>query len=65
MPARKSEAVWNGTLKEGAGRVSFGSKVYEGPYTFAGRFEDGTGTNPEENLAQIRGKPTCADKQIR
>ncbi len=51
MPARKSEAVWNGTLKEGAGRVSFGSKVYEGPYTFAGRFEDGSGTNPEELIA--------------
>ena len=28
--------------------MRLGSGMYEGPYTFASRFEDGTGTNPEE-----------------
>ncbi len=48
MPARKSEAVWEGTLKKGKGTMTVGNKVYEGPYSFASRFEQGTGTNPEE-----------------
>lgn len=48
MPVRKSEAVWNGTLKDGQGTVKVGDGVYEGPYTFASRFEEGEGTNPEE-----------------
>ncbi len=48
MPVRKSEAVWNGTLKEGKGTVKVGDGVYEGPYSFASRFEEGAGTNPEE-----------------
>ena len=25
--------------------------AYEGPYSFSSRFEDGTGTNPEELIA--------------
>lgn len=28
--------------------MKFGSKAYEGSYTFASRFEEGSGTNPEE-----------------
>ena len=28
--------------------MKFGSGAYEGSYTFASRFKDGTGTNPEE-----------------
>jgi osmotically inducible protein OsmC len=35
-------------LKEGAGTMKVGSGAYEGPYTFASRFESGPGTNPEE-----------------
>lgn len=46
MPIRKSSAKWNGTLKEGNGVVKFAD--YEGPFTFASRFEEGDGTNPEE-----------------
>jgi osmotically inducible protein OsmC len=46
MPVRNGEAVWEGNLREGKGTVKFGP--FEGPYTFASRFEDGTGTNPEE-----------------
>ena len=46
MTTRKASAVWNGTLKEGKGKMSYGA--FEGAYTFASRFEEGEGTNPEE-----------------
>jgi len=48
MPVRKSEAVWHGTLKEGGGRLRLASGLYDGPYTYSSRFEEGAGTNPEE-----------------
>jgi len=48
MPVRKSEAVWRGTLKEGSGTMKLASGLYEGPYTYSSRFEEGAGTNPEE-----------------
>ena len=48
MTTRTSVAEWKGTLKEGAGTMKLGSGAYEGPYTFASRFESGPGTNPEE-----------------
>jgi len=31
--------------------MRLGSGAYEGPYSFASRFESGTGTNPEELIA--------------
>ncbi len=48
MPVRKADAVWEGNLKEGKGRMKFGSGAFEGAYSFSSRFEEGTGTNPEE-----------------
>jgi osmotically inducible protein OsmC len=48
MPARKASAVWEGDLKAGKGKMRLGSGAYEGPYSFASRFEEGKGTNPEE-----------------
>jgi osmotically inducible protein OsmC len=51
MPTRTSSARWQGTLKDGSGTVSLGSGAYEGAYSFVSRFEDGTGTNPEELIA--------------
>lgn len=51
MPNRKSEAQWEGNLKDGKGTMRLGSGAYEGSYTFASRFEDGKGTNPEELIA--------------
>lgn len=48
MTTRTSSAEWKGTLKEGAGTLKLASGAYEGPYTFASRFESGPGTNPEE-----------------
>jgi lipoyl-dependent peroxiredoxin len=50
MVARRSEAEWRGALKDGAGEVKLGSGAFRGNYSFASRFEDGTGTNPEELL---------------
>jgi osmotically inducible protein OsmC len=46
MSVRKVQSVWNGTLKEGSGNMNITG--YSGPFTFASRFEDGKGTNPEE-----------------
>jgi len=50
MAVRTSSAEWKGTLKEGAGTMKLASGAYEGPFTFASRFEEGKGTNPEELL---------------
>jgi osmotically inducible protein OsmC len=50
MPTRSAEAVWNGSLMEGKGRISLGSKSFEGAYDWKGRTGDGAGTNPEELL---------------
>jgi osmotically inducible protein OsmC len=48
MPQRSASALWEGDLKAGKGRMRLGSGAYEGPYSFASRFEQGPGTNPEE-----------------
>ena len=48
MAVRNAEAVWEGNLQEGEGSVKLGSGAFEGKYSFASRFEEGTGTNPEE-----------------
>lgn len=48
MPVRKAEAVWEGNLSKGSGRMKLGSGAFEGEYSFSSRFEDGRGTNPEE-----------------
>jgi lipoyl-dependent peroxiredoxin len=48
MATRNGSAVWEGTLKGGKGTMKLGSGAYEGPYSFSSRFENGTGTNPEE-----------------
>lgn len=51
MPVRTSEARWDGTLREGHGVMKLGKNGWEGPYSFASRFEEGQGTNPEELIA--------------
>lgn len=51
MPVRKAEAVWEGNLLKGHGRMKFGSGAFEGAYSFSSRFENGPGTNPEELIA--------------
>ncbi len=51
MAVRSAEAEWKGTLREGAGKMKLGSGAYEGSCSFASRFEEGKGTNPEELIA--------------
>jgi len=48
MPTRNADARWQGDLKSGKGTMKLGSGAWEGPYSFASRFESGSGTNPEE-----------------
>jgi len=49
---RKAKAVWRGTGRAGSGTLSTDSGVLdETPYSFKTRFENETGTNPEELIA--------------
>ena len=48
---RSAKAEWNGNLTAGKGRVTLESGAFEGSYDFSSRFEDGSGTNPEELIA--------------
>jgi osmotically inducible protein OsmC len=50
MPTRNAHARWEGGIKEGKGQVDFGNGAFKAAYSFASRFEDGKGTNPEELL---------------
>ena len=49
---RTASAVWKGNLKDGKGTVSSESGILKDtPYSFKTRFENGSGTNPEELIA--------------
>lgn len=49
---RNATAVWNGTGKEGTGKLTTASTVLQDTqYSFNTRFADGVGTNPEELVA--------------
>lgn len=49
---RHATAHWEGSLKEGAGKLTTQSTVLNNTqYSFKTRFEDGNGTNPEELVA--------------
>jgi osmotically inducible protein OsmC len=50
MPTRTANAHWDGDFKRGGGTVAVESGAFSGPYNFSGRFERGSGTNPEELL---------------
>ncbi len=51
MPVRTSKAQWEGSIQEGKGTMQLGGGAWEGPYSFSSRFEEGSGTNPEELIA--------------
>ncbi len=51
MATRTAQAEWRGDLISGEGSIKTGSAALEGPYSFASRFENGAGTNPEELIA--------------
>ena len=49
---RNASAIWNGDLKSGKGTISTHSgTLSSAQYSFKSRFEEGTGTNPEELIA--------------
>jgi lipoyl-dependent peroxiredoxin len=51
MAVRSSEAQWEGTLKDGKGRFWTESGEVSGVYSFSTRFEERSGSNPEELIA--------------
>ncbi len=52
MPVRSGNAEWKGDLKSGNGVLATQSGALNGmAYNFSSRFEEGTGTNPEELIA--------------
>jgi len=49
---RTATAVWNGSGKEGTGKLTTQSTtLQQTQYSYKSRFEEGTGTNPEELIA--------------
>jgi lipoyl-dependent peroxiredoxin len=48
MAVRTANARWDGAFQDGSGTMAFGSGAFEGQFSYASRFEDGPGTNPEE-----------------
>jgi osmotically inducible protein OsmC len=50
MPTRRAHARWEGSIKGGKGSLELGSGACKSAYSFSSRFEEGTGTNPEELL---------------
>ena len=51
MPTRKAHATWEKGLRNGTGSFRGESGSINGQYSFGSRFENGTGSNPEELLA--------------
>ena len=48
----RSTVVWQGSLKEGKGKITTESEALkDSVYTYGTRFEDNPGTNPEELIA--------------
>ena len=49
---RTATAVWNGSGKDGTGKLTTQSTtLQQTQYSYKSRFEEGTGTNPEELVA--------------
>lgn len=48
MAIRSATAIWNGTLKEGNGKMRAGSGAFDVTFSHATRFAEEPGTNPEE-----------------
>ncbi len=57
---RSATAVWQGSGKEGTGHLTTQSKVLrKKQYSYTSRFEEGTGTNPEELIAAAHAGCFC------
>ena len=62
MTIREASAEWQGTLKDGTGRLRLGSGVFEGAYSSTSRFRRGAGPKPEERIAA--GHSGCFSKAL-
>lgn len=51
MTVRNGSADWRGDVQTGSGKVTVGDGIFEGPFSFASRFGEGQGTNPEQLIA--------------
>jgi osmotically inducible protein OsmC len=51
MLIRRAQAEWLGDLVSGKGTLKTETGSFNGQYSFTSRFEEGTGTNPEELIA--------------
>jgi osmotically inducible protein OsmC len=51
MRTSNSKAIWIGNLRDGEGKISLKSIDFEANYSYATRFDNREGTNPEELLA--------------
>lgn len=51
MPTRDAHARWESSLRDGKGTLRTETGTVDLPYSFESRFEDGSGTNPEELIA--------------
>jgi osmotically inducible protein OsmC len=51
MTERNGSAEWRGDVQNGSGTLTVGPGVFEGAYSFASRFGEGAGTNPEQLIA--------------
>ena len=51
MLTRKGTGIWEGDLAHGKGTISFGDGAFTAPYSFLSRFENGSGTNPEQLIS--------------
>jgi osmotically inducible protein OsmC len=51
MSKNTASAVWKGDLKNGTGKVRLSTVPLEADYTYASRWENAKGTNPEELVA--------------
>jgi osmotically inducible protein OsmC len=62
MATRKASAEWKGGLTDGNGTLDSESGALGGQYSFQSRFEEGTGTNPEELIAAAHA--SCFSMQL-
>lgn len=52
MKKDKANAIWKGSVKEGNGKLTTKSNVLkDAEYSYKTRFENGSGTNPDELIA--------------
>ena len=66
MKKHNANAVWNGSVKEGEGKITTRSKILDNSkYSFNTRFGDAPGTNPDELLAASHAGCFARGKEVK